>query len=135
MKTTIEDIQLDTELQELYIISKHWISDLEFFIREIGFLKRLLIDSFSQDGSDDMMRTIRKIEDRSIRVEKDITSYLCLLQPLINKTNQTYQLSIIETHVSLESEMEALLRSFKSAKQIIFQLRARDIEAAKLNGF
>ena len=129
MTIKLEDIHLETEPQELYIISKRWISDLEFFIQDIGFLKRLFINSFLQ-GGDNIMQTIREIEDRSIRVKNNIISHLYLLQPLIDKTNQTYQESIIEIHASLKSEMDALLHSFKSAKQMIFQLGATEIEAA-----
>jgi len=127
MTTKIEDIQLDTELQELYIISKHWISDLEFFIQDIGFLKRLFIDSFSRP-SDEMIRAIKEIEDRTVGVKNNILSYLRLLQPLIDKSNQTYPLSIIEIHSSLGSEMDALLQSFKSVKQAIFQMNGRKVQ-------
>jgi len=44
MKTIIPDPQLDDELQELYILSNHWISDIHFEEVEIGFLKKMIND-------------------------------------------------------------------------------------------
>ena len=41
MKTTLPDLELEFELQELYILSKHWIQDISFFEDEIRFFKTL----------------------------------------------------------------------------------------------
>jgi len=47
MKKVTKDPQLEEELQELYLESKHWLSDLHFEEDEIRFLKKNNCQLFS----------------------------------------------------------------------------------------
>ncbi|MBC7913799.1 MAG: hypothetical protein H7Y07_06710 [Pyrinomonadaceae bacterium] len=130
---TIEDNQLDTELQELYLISKHWISDLEFFTQDLNFFSRWYVKSLTEyenhkeyGNLTDAIQTISEIENHCLAIKTHVVAYLQRLEPLIIKTNQNYQLDLIETQAILESEMSILLQSFKSVKKTIFDIISKD---------
>lgn len=137
MTTMIEDSELDTELQELYIIGKHWISDLEFFEQDLQFIRRLLSKSFSyneRQGHEKIPQTIEAItdtQDQCREIKKQVLIYLHRLESLLDKTNASYGLSIIEEHALLECGMTVVQMSFKSVKNAALQLTAREIRIAK----
>jgi hypothetical protein len=118
------DSQLDTELQELYIINRHWVSDLEFFNNDLVILKKMLMRGEATDSlhsNSSVVLGIERLESASVELGTNIGSYLRLLEPLIKKTNTDYQLTIIETHSMLEQRMCNLLESFKEIKQDVFK--------------
>lgn len=138
MTTIIEDSQLNTELQELYLITKHWIDDLEFFEQDMNFLQRLFMKTFSGtklhegDETSRIMEAIVVLETQRVEIKTKIVNYLHVLEPLINGTDASYQISLIETHSVLEREMNTMLQSFKAIKKAVFQYSSHDLKAEKL---
>lgn len=135
MTTVIEENQLDTELQELYLISKHWLSDLEFFEKDIKFLEKLFGRAFSEmlkhEGYENIaaiMLNVAEIERKGIEIKSVILKYMQTLECLIAKTNMQFDLSLVETHVELEMEIGHLLHSFQAIKQTIFKLTSEGIK-------
>lgn len=135
MTTVIEENQLDTELQELYLISKHWLSDLEFFEKDIKFLEKLFGRAFSemlkQEGYESIatiMLNVANIENKGVAIKTAILKYMQTLECLIAKTNMQFDLSLVETHAELELEIGRLLRNFRLVKQTIFKLTSEGIK-------
>lgn len=136
MTTMIEDSELDTELQELYIIGKHWISDLEFFEQDLQVIKKLFSKSFSynekhRESIPQTIESITDIQNQSREIKKQVLVYLHRLKSLLDKTNASYELSIIEEHALLECGMAVLLKSFKSVKNTAFRMTAKEIRTGK----
>lgn len=129
MTTTIEDNQLSAELQELYLLSKHWITDLEFLERDLDFLKNLserisppLIKKNDFEKIADILISIAQIDKTQAKLKNAITIYLHKLEQLINKCDQNFEINLIETHTQLEQKLNKLLLDFKFVKKTVFDL-------------
>ncbi|HCN83465.1 MAG TPA: hypothetical protein DIT07_07550 [Sphingobacteriaceae bacterium] len=129
MTTTIENEQLDAELQEYYLSGKHWISDLEFLKEELNFLKKLFERTFPPLIKKDDFERIADILIRAAQIDKAqgelknaIQDHLHKLEHLINRSDQIFEISLIETHTQLEQKIKKVLQDLKSAKKIIFDV-------------
>lgn len=137
MTTVIEENQLSAELQELYLISKHWVSDLEFFARDLSFLQKLVERGYSQlkkhEVNENLLQlklNVLNLQTQSVALRQNVTQYLSQLERLIDNTNDSYELGLIETHSALELEIGNLFRTFKSVKQRVFKLTSERIKAS-----
>lgn len=127
MTTTIEDNELGAELQELYLKTKHWISDVEFIESELGFLKLLFVRKFphlfkTADFEDiaESLKKIDRVECALPKLKHQIQVYLDKLESLIIEVKQNMDLSLIEIHTNLEIELTNTLQTFQNLKSNIF---------------
>lgn len=135
MTTTIENNELNAELQELYLKSKHWISDLGFLESELEFLKKLfgrtsspLIKNDDFEKITEILIKTAKIEKAQLDLKSDIVNYLHKLEPLIIESKQNFDISLIETHAQLELDLSEILLAFKSVKTMVFDLTKQGLK-------
>lgn len=135
MTTVIEDNQLNAELQELYLLSKDWISDIEFLERDLDFLKKLFGETFSplvqKDNYEliaDILINTAKIDKTQVSLKIDILNYLHNLEQLINNCDQSFYLNLLETHTKLEQKLRTLILDFKAVKKIVFDFAKEEIK-------
>lgn len=129
MTTAIEDNQLNAELQEFYLLSKHWISDLEFLEIDFIFLKKFvgktlttLIKRNDFEKIDDILSKTANIDKDQAKLKSAVPGHLHRLEQLINKCDQNFEISLIETHIELEQQLNQALLDLKSVKKIVFDL-------------
>jgi hypothetical protein len=139
MTTVIEENQLNAELQELYLISKRWVSDLEFFARDLSFLHKQVQRCYSQlkkhevnENLLDVKLNVSNLQVQSNEIARKVTHYISQLERRRDNANDNYELDLIETHSILEREIGSLLQTFKSVKQRVFKLTSERIKANNL---
>ena len=115
MTTMIEDKELTAELKELYLIGKHWVSDLEIFERDIRAVKKQIQNS--GEGKEELLENLGGITENLVKIKDRVFSYLQLIEPLTQHSEYTFPLNLIETHAGLEREISGLLKTFSSLKQ------------------
>ena len=129
MKTTIAlDPELEYELQELYILSNHWISDIQFAEDEIRFLKNILHKYLVPALKNDQLIEMENFNKTLARLNVDIPilknkilDLLKLIGPyLIDETNTEISLGLIEKYTGLETEIKALFENVKRVKKLLF---------------
>ena len=117
MTTPIEDSELNTELQELYLKSKQWISDLEFTHTEIEFIKVLLL----KGGNDpELLIRTADIHNSLLQVQSSISEFMHQLESLIIEEMQVMDMSLLETYTKLLYRYEGTLQAFNSLKGTVF---------------
>jgi hypothetical protein len=129
MNMQTEDTQLEYELQDLYISTKHWLSDISFVADEIRFFKDL-IDKYFIPGSNNEytieVKALRKMisqkEINSVIFKNKVITYLKFLEPFINDLNKEIDINLIERHTMLENEINDLLESIQQFKRDLFSL-------------
>ena len=141
MKTIIKDKQLDDELQELYLESKHWLSDLHFDEDEIRFLRKMINNYLVPALKNEQLNKIESFSkalarhDANIpRLKNKITELLKLLGTLINETKKEIGMDLIEQFAALETEMKTLFEAVKEVKKRLFVF-AEDLMKAECNVF
>jgi hypothetical protein len=139
MTTEIEDAELNTELQELYLKSKQWISELDFMESELEFLKKLYGRTFSILVLEDDFEKISEIFIKAAKVEinqmelrESINKFMHQLEHLITLPNQRLNLILIQTDTQLEIRLHALLRAFQSVKGTVFELTKQGLKEGSI---
>ncbi len=126
MKTQIEEDQLLAELGDLYLSSKHWLSDLEFLERNLDFLQKLYGKAFYQLVKQDdskmitqILTTVSDLHTDHARLRNKVVAYLHTLEPLIKDPKQKFNISIVMVHADLENSLNKLFEDYKFIKKIV----------------
>ncbi len=128
MKTE-EDTALELELQELYLASKHWLSDIDFISDELRFFKDVIRKYFVQGQGvrigtklDGYAMMLDQLERESLKITARVTDYLKFMEPYVSDPAKKIGLSLIEKHTTLENDMSSLFDAAKLLKKSIFSL-------------
>jgi len=127
MEAIINDPQLDFELQELYLESKHWLSDIRFAEDEIRFLKKV-INNYLIPGVknnqlieiDNFNRELDQQDANILPLKNKITELLKLIGILVNETDKEIGIGLVEQFAGLEAEMKTLFEAVKHIKRLLF---------------
>ncbi|MES2455892.1 MAG: hypothetical protein V4594_10140 [Bacteroidota bacterium] len=124
MTTAIENIELDTELQELYLIGKQWLSDLEFLQEELAFLGKLAeITALPELHAD--YEQIFLLEKTHLVLKADAVEFLKKIEHLIGSPDKAISIELLEEHVLLKLQLEDLKEKFRSGRKLLFEMILR----------
>ncbi|MES2810340.1 MAG: hypothetical protein V4619_17025 [Bacteroidota bacterium] len=137
METIIEDTQLDNELQELYIISSHLNSDIEFVRDEIRFLKNALnkYHAYSDNlQTDETARFYKMLDVKDIMLptlKNAVAAFLKLIRPFITHSKKEIGLEILEKFNELQTEIKHSVEYIKLVKKLVFAFIEDAIRAGR----
>lgn len=137
MEIAVEDNSLDCELQELYIESSHWMSDISFVEDEIRFLKKALTRYMVytenlQLHEASSFTKILALQDLHIsEVKIKIAEFLKFIEPLILHSKKEIGLELLEKYASLEMEIRSLSEYVKLVKNLVFSFIEEAIKTGK----
>jgi hypothetical protein len=117
------DTELEFELQELYILCKHWMQDLRFVEDEIRFFKNILAKYRSTETEDDQKAKhlqfslkIDELEGYTVTLKIAVPQYLNLLKPFITDLKKEMHLDLVLKYNDLETEIQTLFWKTKKLK-------------------
>jgi|SRR6185503_7232834 len=120
MTTKKEESELDTELQELYLVSKQWIADLDFLDSELDFLIKLTGQQQSDTIRIEEFASIGDVAQTYGALKTDITDYLHRLQPLITHASEDFGLDLVEEYSQLQRRLKDVLRACQHIRTTVF---------------
>jgi hypothetical protein len=127
MKTIIQDGELEFELQELYILSKHWISDIRFIEDELRFLKHVVEKYLTPNLKNEQLFEIDDFNEVFVQMEENVpvlktavSDLLDFIAPLIREPDTMIGLNLLEKFTTLDTNMKTLLESIKQVKKLLF---------------
>jgi hypothetical protein len=120
MTTKNEESELDTELQELYLVSKQWIADLEFLDSELDFLKKLTRHQRPDAVRAEEFDQIAGLAESYAVLKSDINNYLHQLEPLITHAAPDFGLGLVEGYAQLQRRLKSLLRACHNVRNMVF---------------
>ena len=124
MTTLIENKQLHNELNELFIISGKWLSELECFDKDLKTLQKLL-DKIHYEDAGARLSVLSEMDHfdelvlRRLKLMKEVSAHLQSIEPLLADSSGPIHLSLIETHVKLENQMGNLLQSYSTFFKVL----------------
>jgi hypothetical protein len=129
MKTIIQDVELEFELQELYILSKHWISDIHFIEDELRFLKHVVEKHLAPNLKNEQLFEVDDFNEAFVQTEgnipalkTEVSNFLKFIAPLVKKPDTMIGLNLLEKFTTLDTEMKTLFESLKQVKKLLFSL-------------
>ena len=127
MKPIPHDPELDDELQELYILSNHWMSDIHFEEDEIKFLKKVTnnyrvsdLEIGQLNKIADFNKILTEYDETIANLKRKINGLVSFIGVLVNDLNSEIRLELIEKFADVQAEMKTLFDSVKQVKKLLF---------------
>jgi hypothetical protein len=126
IKNTIEDKQLNHELQELYLIAKDWLLDIHFINDEILFLLYVL-HKYTEPAKlaepaivrEDFYRALNEQKGNVPPLVAEITICLKTIEPLVNNP-QMINITMLEEFSNTAQKVQELSATVKAIKKQLF---------------
>jgi hypothetical protein len=120
MTTKNEESELDTELQELYLVSKQWIADLGFLDTELDFLKKLAEQQQHDAVRAEEFAQISALFETYGILKTEMNNYLHRLEQLITHAAQDFDLELVEEYANLQRRLKEVLTSCHDIRNTVF---------------
>lgn len=125
--------------EELYVLTRYWKKDLEFYKQDLQFLYRLInkyliwiTDEDNDKAVREMTFELQKVKSRSKDLLEKVEMHLSRLGNLVEDPNQeTSRLFRIE-HEHLEDEIAQFVKNFRKNRKNVFSITEHVIESEKL---
>lgn len=126
METTIES-QLASELQEMYLENKEWLSNLLFLEDEMRFFKQLheKLPSSQQECREQVESigsSLTSLQERRDHLKTILDNRQNVLEAMIKDEIKTITLAFIEEDTAIINEIKALLATDRVVKKELFAL-------------
>jgi len=140
MKNPTEDnFVVEYTWQELYTLTKHWKSDIQFYKEDIKFLRRLINKYFIWVTKKENIEKVTKIENRLHQLTqkcdgliKNIDKHLEHLSNLINDPfkydSQTFKVK----HTKFDNDIADFIKIFREHKKETFAITEYIVDDEKL---
>ena len=126
-QTLQEELLLESELQDLYKQSRHWLSDIQFVEDEIRFFKDIsntylvpYIDRELLDKVKNFTKAVFGQESNIMDLKRSIPEFLKFVAPYATDTEKKMGIVLLETFNDLQSRVTDLLNSVREGKKQLF---------------
>lgn len=134
-----ENFVVEYTWQELYILTKHWKSDIQFYKDDIKFLQRLINKYFIWVTKKENIDKVTKIESSLYNLTKKCDSliksidiHLEHLSSLINDPFKYDSQRFKVEHPKLENDIAAFIKIFREQKKETFAITEYIVDDEKL---
>ncbi len=132
----IADNGLNTELQELYLVNKQWLSDLDFLKTELSFLEKRFGTSFAplmkKSEADKMNALLAKnleVDETSMQLKIEINNFLHKIEQQMLNITPILNFDFIEQHGKHISKITSVMQTYHLIKSKIFSLAENSLKA------
>jgi hypothetical protein len=126
--------------EQMYTLTKHWQSDMEFYSYEMSFLKKLINKYFiwmsdhkNLDRVRNLVNKLSNLKKEQESLEKSIRKQLNFLQLLLENSFSRDQQVFRDDQLILEGKLVDFLKSFKSIKKEVFEITEDALDSEKLH--
>lgn len=129
----------ESNWQQLYVLTEHWKSDLEFYNDDLKFLHRLIDKYFiwmSKKENIDLVRDIEigllEMDNQSSMLLQEVNKHIHHLAELIDNP-LAYDSQIFRTeHEKLEDDLAAFVKDFRKNRKEVFMVTEHVIDGEEM---
>ncbi len=129
------DFTWTAEYQQLYILTEHWYSDLQFYKEELIFLNHLIDKYFiwlaHKENLDEMRTLVSNLTEVSKKCDgllEKTTQHLSHLSELIDDPFKYDSHKFRSEHEELENKINSFITQFRKTKKETFAVSEQVIE-------
>lgn len=138
-KSTQENTFEAVNWQELYILTDHWKSDLDFYKDDLRFLHHL-IDKYiiwiTKDDNLNLVKDIEKnlfeIKKKSVDLRKELSTHQGNLGLMVENPVQSSNPQFLKDHEVLEEKVSNFVKLFRSNRKEVFKITEYIIDSEEL---
>ncbi|WP_316784129.1 hypothetical protein [Pedobacter frigiditerrae] len=123
----LSESRLSTELQELYLQNKEWMSHVLFLEDENRFFQKLFGQKLFVIGKSHTAKQINLIseslaslQEKTVNLKKLVIKHQHLLEGILKDAEHIVGINLIEEHATITSEVQELLLSDRLMKSKLF---------------
>ncbi|MEP1096581.1 MAG: hypothetical protein ABJG78_15805 [Cyclobacteriaceae bacterium] len=128
-----------SDWEELYILTKHWKSDMEFYSDEIDFLRLLmdkyfiwLIEGQNISHTKELVQKLSSKDQERQEISELIEKHLHHLEGLLKSTSTEDDQKFRDEHAELEDRFTDFVKAFMSTKREAFSMTEHVMESEKI---
>jgi len=129
----------DASWQDLYILTKHWKSDLLFFKDDLRFLDDLIDKYVIWISKEDDLENVRDIEKSIVKTTKEcdlllqgINKHLTHIEGLMEDAFKYDSHKFRTEHQQLENDITKFVKTFRANRKDVFEVTKHLIESDEL---
>jgi len=133
------DQKYQASWEELYTLTRHWESNMEFYKDELRFLQRLINKYLLWISKDENLKLVRKTEQKLSSVNKNcaelrekISKHLTRMVYLMDNPNRGFEILLRSEHEYLEESMSELAKMFRNSRKEVFAVTEYVIDNERL---
>ncbi|WP_019670364.1 hypothetical protein [Eudoraea adriatica] len=138
-KSTQQNNIREINWQELYILTDHWKSDLDFYKDDLRFLHHL-IDKYiiwiTKDDNLNLVKDIEKnlfeIKKKSVDLRKELSTHQGNLGLMVENPVQSSNPQFLKDHEVLEEKVSNFVKLFRSNRKEVFKITEYIIDSEEL---
>ena len=138
-KSTQQNNIREINWQELYILTDHWKSDLDFYKDDLRFLHHL-IDKYiiwiTKDDNLNLVKDIEKnlfeIKKKSLELMKELSTHQGNLGLMVENPVQSSNPQFLKDHEVLEEKVSNFVKLFRSNRKEVFKITEYIIDSEEL---
>lgn len=127
------------EWSEIYVLAKHWQSDMDFYRDELRFLRNLVDKYFIWLIRDENIAQVQNMTSKLAeasqqheQLNEKLKEHLKLLEGLISKSSTINKGEFREKHIELEDHITDFFKTFRSLKKEVFAITEHVVSEEKL---
>ncbi|WP_297796420.1 hypothetical protein [uncultured Eudoraea sp.] len=125
--------------ENLYILTDHWKSDLNFYKDDLRFLHHL-IDKYiiwiTKDSNLNMVKEIQKnlfeIRSKSEALMKEVITHQQNLALMVENPTESTNPQFVKDHEILEDQISSFVKQFRSNRKEVFKITEYVIDSEEL---
>jgi len=125
--------------QELYILAKHWKSDLEFYKEDLRFLKNLIekyLIWITKKENLELVSSLRKKEHELIvqctSLLNDVSGHLHKASDLATANDASKEAVFRKDHLELETALADFVKTFRTNRMEVFKVTEYIMDSEEL---
>jgi hypothetical protein len=133
------DFLKDGPWDELYVLTQHWKSDLEFYRDDLHFLHNLVDKYFmwltkteNLLSVKELKRGLANLKNQNADLLAKVGQHAIQLGNLIENIKKAHAGIVVTEHEHLEEEMAAFVKSFRKNRKEVFKITEYVIDGEKL---
>lgn len=126
--------------EQLYALTRHWISDLQFFKDDLNFLNKLIDKYLIWITKDENMKAVsliladlRKTRNTCADLIQKTEKHLQQLANMAEEENEASRIFRLE-HIHLENEISAFVKDFRNNRKETFKITEHILNTEELAG-
>ena len=132
-------LSLSARSQQIYVLCRHWESDLEFFRIETAFLHRLLDDYFVQLLSPEYFEDLKKSTQKLFVLEKEenslrqqIMDHMKQVELAVENVAPEDAEKLADDQATIEALLLKLINDYREVKKEMFALVEKAMHSKNL---
>lgn len=140
METLSNRLGKSQKWQELYILSRHWKTDLDFYLQDISFLERIIGKYVIWVRSEknnfavkNLLSDLEALKEEGRALNQELDDQLKILGSLLSGATPSVPEDLASKQESLEQHTSRFMKNFRRNRQEVYRVVEQVVDTENLS--